>query len=352
MLVSRCSTGIQFSRTAARFRLLATVSPSFIPTRQPPPPPTPVVPDKPEPSYIDSQILKKLDGQPQTGPSLSDIIGHYIDQTGNVLDVVLPYESLPSPERRIKFEDTVSSKEIVTVAHCVKNGEDHRIGLSSGFAVNAPALRKGEKLIVTCAHTLEQIRASSLLIPKEFPPPDTSHHPLTGTFICIGLQNSMKIYPATEIVSSLPRSDVILISCELPEGALKTLPLSPYPLHAGAPIRAHFVSHKKPSDDQGWSPWIGDTWARWAKGNVLGYRDFSGRETKPGTYDSLSHMLFTPSPTGGSSGGPIVDEETGAVVGMMLGSRMDDHVQGARGWGIPSETIYEMFTLPGLESKK
>ena len=79
-------------------------------------------------------------------------------------------------------------------------------------------------------------------------------------------------------------------------------------------------------------------------------------------------MLFTPFPTAGSSGGPIVDEETGAVVGMMLGSRLDDVVQGTRGWGIPSETIYEvrealdlcskfsndrqMFTLPGLEGKK
>jgi hypothetical protein len=53
-------------------------------------------------------------------------------------------------------------------------------------------------------------------------------------------------------------------------------------------------------------------------------------------------MLFTPFPTAGSSGGPIVDEETGAVIGMMLGSRLDDVVQGTRGWGIPSETIYEV----------
>ena len=53
-------------------------------------------------------------------------------------------------------------------------------------------------------------------------------------------------------------------------------------------------------------------------------------------------MLFTPFPTAGSSGGPVVDEESGAVVGMMLGSRMDSHVQGVRGWGIPSETIYEV----------
>lgn len=333
-------------------RLLATVSPSFIPNREPPQPPTPthkpVLPNTTAP-WIDTQILKALDVQPQT--SLSDIIGHYIDQTGNVLNVSLPYESQPSGDRRVMFEERVSSKEIVTVAHSVKDGDAHQIALSSGFALNAPAPRDGEMLIVTCGHTLEEIRASPILRPRQIPPSDMSHHPLTGTFICVGLEKSMKVYPATEIVSSIPKSDVILISCAIPEGTLKPLPLSPYPAQPGAAIRAHFVAPSKQLDE-GWKPWIGDTWGKWVKGSVLGYRDFAGRETKPGTYDALSHMLFTPFPTAGSSGGPIVDEESGAVVGMMLGSRLDSHVRGVRGWGIPVETIYEMFTLPGLEGKK
>lgn len=121
---------------------------------------------------------------------------------------------------------------------------------------------------------------------------------------------------------------------------------------------------------------------------VRGYRDFTGREahvsqlssiprvllmqiTQPGTYDALSHMMFTPLPTSGSSGGPIVDEDTGAVVGMVLGSQMDgSRVDGMRGWGVPAEVIFEvgfihlnpvsdefqlsiqMFSLPGLEGKK
>jgi hypothetical protein len=93
--------------------------------------------------------------------------------------------------------------------------------------------------------------------------------------------------------------------------------------------------------------------------------------TKPGTYDALSHMMFMPLPTSGSSGGPIVDEDTGAVVGMVLGSQMDgSKVNGIRGWGVPAEVIFEvghvrfnpvsygcqpsiqMFSLPGLEGKK
>lgn len=66
-----------------------------------------------------------------------------------------------------------------------------------------------------------------------------------------------------------------------------------------------------------------------------------------------------------------MDEDTGAVVGMVLGSQMDgSRVDGMRGWGVPAEAIFEvgrirlnlifcaywtsiqMFSLPGLEGKK
>ena len=113
------------------------------------------------------------------------------------------------------------------------------------------------------------------------------------------------------------------------------------------------------------------------EGDARGYKQFHPSSltlmqvTQPGTYDSLSHMMFTPLPTSGSSGGPIVDEDTGAVVGMVLGSQMDgSRVDGLRGWGVPAEVIFEvgslspnpvseksqrslqMFSLPGLEGKK
>lgn len=68
--------------------------------------------------------------------------------------------------------------------------------------------------------------------------------------------------------------------------------------------------------------------------------------TQPGTYDALSHMMFTPLPTSGSSGGPIVDEDTGTVVGMVLGSQMDgSRVDGMRGWGVPAEVIFEVGSI-------
>lgn len=59
--------------------------------------------------------------------------------------------------------------------------------------------------------------------------------------------------------------------------ALRSLPISPYPVPAGTAIRAHFVSEAKPKED-GWQPWIGGTWSKWVQGTVLGYRDFAGRE--------------------------------------------------------------------------
>ena len=56
------------------------------------------------------------------------------------------------------------------------------------------------------------------------------------------------------------------------------------------------------------------------------------------------------------------------MIGVMLGTRMDNRVEGVRGWGVPAETIFEvcmiwdktalnllfrqMFSLPGLKLKK
>lgn len=56
-------------------------------------------------------------------------------------------------------------------------------------------------------------------------------------------------------------------------------------------------------------------------------------------------MSFMPIPTAGSSGGPIVDEESGAVVGLIRGSKLDNRHEGLRGWAIPAEAIYEVFIL-------
>ena len=186
-----------------------------------------------------------------------------------------------------------------------------------------------------------------------------------------GSQRGYDIYPVKSIPSCVPRSDILLLEVLQPDTKLelprlRSLPVSPYPVRKDTKVRAHFVADSRGPllslGQHNWAPWMGSAgvYRAWAECMVRGYRDFAGREThvgtpspipwislmqiaQPGTYDALSHMMFTPLPTSGSSGGPIVDEDTGTVVGMVLGSQMDgSRVDGMRGWGVPAEVIFEV----------
>ncbi|KAG8888590.1 hypothetical protein FRB98_007354 [Tulasnella sp. 332] len=86
----------------------------------------------------------------------------------------------------------------------------------------------------------------------------------------------------------------------------------------------------------------------WQSGTIKGYRDWVGAEAEPGSYDTLAHLLFLPIPTPGSSGAPLIDSDTGAIIGVVTGSRMYNRVEGLRGWAAPAETIFSMFSLPGM----
>jgi len=289
------------------------------------------------PSELDEVLLDSLSA---SNLGLGDLIQQYIEGSGRVLDPSLPYESRPPDFRRTTFDNGDS---VMMIAHCVRDHTGkHKVTVGSGFALAVPGESKEGPFILTCAHTLEEIRRSPLLLNSDTA---TASAGSSGAFFLSGAGRSLSVHPVSRIVSAIPRSDILLMQSTL--STFPTLPVSPYPVQRKTAIRAHFVTHERPQET-GWTPWVGDTWSKWVRGTVLGYRDFSGRETEPGTYDSLSHMLFSPLPTSGSSGGPIVDEETGAVVGVILGTRMDNRVEGVRGWGVPSETIFEMFSLPGM----
>ncbi|KAL0950901.1 hypothetical protein HGRIS_007660 [Hohenbuehelia grisea] len=320
---------------------------------KPPATPTPTAADI---SLIDTCIVSELTSSTdeQRGANLPTLVDQYENRRGVVLNTHLPYESRPSAERRVAFNSPEAN--VALIAHCAHDGTAHKLTLSSGFRLSAPSLSSGESVFVTCAHTLEEICRSSAYLhavaaarkrkPSESP---FDAQPSSGSFVVTGSSGSIELHPIHEVASTLPRFDVLLLTSG--STPLKSLPISPYPGHADTFVRAHFVSHTQPKEP-GWTPWIGGTWSKWVRGKILGYRDFAGRETQPGTYDALSHMLFYPPPTAGSSGGPVVDEESGAVVGVMLGTRMDNRVEGVRGWGVPSEVLFEMFQLPGLEGKK
>jgi len=225
--------------------------------------------------------------------SLPTLIQQYLTHSGKVLGVQLPYESRPSLARRVSDNNC----DIHLIAHVAREGDRHKITLSSGFAVD---VSDGQSILVTCAHTLEevrhisrsfsriyndpQIRWSPLLVLPDVPncssltaPPDLSDVRSSGSFVFSQSGPDTVTYPVASILSSLHRSDLILLSPSSVRSHLRSLPISPYPSLAGTPIRAHFVSEKRPEED-GWQPWIGGTWSKWVRGTVLGYRDFSGRE--------------------------------------------------------------------------
>lgn len=94
---------------------------------------------------------------------------------------------------------------------------------------------------------------------------------------------------------------------------------------------------------------------------MLGYRSYTGLELEvspdaahdhcmltdllqAGISSVLPHILTSILPTSGSSGGPLVNGENGCVVGMISGRRMDNRVEGERGWGCSSEGIFEVST--------
>jgi hypothetical protein len=139
-------------------RAYATVDSATIVARPPRPPPLSTQDPDPR-STIDSYILAAL---PQPGTSsrsqasLRELITQYADRSGHVLNFSLPYEPSPAANRRTDFDARPEDSAVSMIAHCVRDGDFHKITLCSGFALEGPGQREGESLTLTCAHTLEE----------------------------------------------------------------------------------------------------------------------------------------------------------------------------------------------------
>lgn len=358
---ARCVGRSSFLR-CAHSRALATVGTTTY-IGKAPKVPTPA--DAPLPSLHSTSSKVNnlvLTGLQSSNASLPSLIKQFETHSGEVLDDSLSYEPTPPIPRRVRFDAEGNDCGVFMIAHALQTPKEHKVTLCSGFALNSTRNEgSGEDegvTIVTCAHTFEGARHSSILSKAQTTGTSSTYSSSlkSGSFVLSGRPASTILHPISSVKSALPRADLLLLACASPESArLRTLPVSPYPVHPGTRIRMHCVVERRPEGEagEGWRPWVVEgMWSKWLKGTVLRYRDYAGREAKPGTYDALNHLLFEPLPTPGSSGGPIVDEESGAVVGMMLGTRMDNRVEGMRGWGVPAETIFEMFSLPGLKLKK
>jgi hypothetical protein len=310
---------------------------------------------------------------------------------------------------------------------------NERISVCSGFAVEGGQhLAEGESngkgpLVVTCAHTL---RGSIPARPKSTPPKDSDE-----SSIALAITRSGEIFPITSLLSSLPISDLVLLQLGeeaiiggSEEGALgapltispakiRTLPLSPYPAQVGSELCVSsfwgweddagstlpaFEFHAGPETSSGsenglqvrssasliisaktLAPPAGREKdiirkerddagrSRWGRARLVEYRDVSGQEALPGTYDELAQLDFklladNPNnppalqqkaqggaaafPPAGSSGGPIVDVLSGSVVAVALGTKTSQ-LGGTRGYGIPAERVFFFFALPGFPKK-
>lgn len=212
-------------------------------------------------------------------------------------------------------------------------------------------------------------------------------------------------YPIYTILSYLPSSDLLLFQleedalridpesgriCSAQEHKIRTLPVSPYPAVVDTelsvssfggwiPVNKKFASWKSCH-----SHYADIARNRWARAILVGYRDPIGRQAETGTYDELAQLDFilkrespaTPNslkaiaaqssgmfPLPGSSGGPLVDVDTGSVVGIVRGQRTSK-LGDSRGDAVPSEKVFEckcalaevtdttVFALPGLGKRR
>lgn len=129
----------------------------------------------------------------------------------------------------------------------------------------------------------KKIRQWPPLLSKQLSNADSGHE-ISGSFVIIeGVDESgslsVEVYPVSRVLSALPRSDLVLVSCPIPSGKVESLPVSPYPARKDTSIKAHLVRRERPCRETGWNRWMGDMWGKWVQGRVLGYRDFAGRET-------------------------------------------------------------------------
>ncbi|WWC63034.1 uncharacterized protein I303_105633 [Kwoniella dejecticola CBS 10117] len=259
--------------------------------------------------------------------STSLLSGSHRLNTGRTLPHVLPYESHPNAARRADSTQPSTDKigdGLVAVVHAVQtDGGDIDYELSSGFIIEPHGL-KDKQTVVTCSHTLDAL---------------SIRHPMTLIHSFI-LASNMDTTPIP--ITSYPSGSVSdLLICSIPRSPiLRSLPISPFPVYRGQKVQVHEYGTG--------GEWIQGIKREWKEAEMMGYRNHAWREVQPGTTSALPYITFSSRPSNGSSGGPIVDAQSGAVVGVVSGSRTISAVKGERGYGASAENIFELFSLPGF----
>lgn len=326
--------------------------------------------------------------------SLVELEKALAERVNEQLSIELPYEPMPKQERRVSLISANSADEEVAAATddgvlllCFVDdigGGKERVSLCTGFAVQGgERLGHGDgagrgALVVSCVHTLEGAADKA------------AERKSRGVALAVTRQGH--IYPIRSLLSNLPDADLSLLQLDdtpvqvdavtstlhtVEGGALRTLPVSPYPAVVNTELSISSFGGWLPAGANngpgtGAFPALTDhdvVRNRWARATLTGYKDPIGRVAETGTYDELAQLSFklrddtpeTPAalqganlrrtmsyfPLPGSSGGPVVDVETGSVVGIVRGHRTSQ-LHGSRGDAVPAEKIFEFFALPGF----
>lgn len=177
------SSGVQSRGYAnpARFNL-----PAKIAFKPPPPPaaPIPSLEDGHEPGAIekaDGPFDRFLEETAESiyrddATTVTTLYSQYRDRAGVTLDHVIPYEERPAEHRRADKINPVPSKDhengigdgVVMVIYGLQkpDGKLDKICACSGFVVNATLAGEASDdgdMVITCAHTLEQVGYSHIV---------------------------------------------------------------------------------------------------------------------------------------------------------------------------------------------
>ncbi|KAG8907502.1 hypothetical protein FRB99_003875 [Tulasnella sp. 403] len=161
------------------------------------------------------------------------------------------------------------------------------------------------------------------------------------------LNSRNELLTASQILTCLPRSDIVIYSVSSSDSIAyrsiaSALPVSVYP----APRNARIIIPKFTTNNN--IELLHENLHNWHVGTLEGYKDWAGSDAETGTYDALAHLVFSPLPTLGTSGAPVIDAETSSVVGVITGTRMYNRVAGLKGWATPAEALLELFQLPSF----
>ncbi|GAA5850255.1 hypothetical protein JCM3766R1_001375 [Sporobolomyces carnicolor] len=315
--------------------------------------------------------------------TVPNLIRQVRDKSGKVVEpnvATLPHEPIPHPNRRVdvptraKLLDDDENEDddgVVVVAHVVVGRDRRTVSVSSGFAIGVPASNQIGSIVLTCCHPLDDVDRH--LKESTTTPFDSA------TLI---LTSRGDTYTVDSVLSSLPNSDLVLLSLSknpLPLSSspslsslrpletntkehghheLRSLAINPYPASTETTTistrsyvnpfvrlrRRRRLAARARDQDR-------DRDREWTElGRIVEYRDSIGRKlAEPGTQDEdLALFTMTTIPTQGSSGGPVVDVETGTVVGVTRGSTHKYGDRTAYGFATPAERILDMFSLPGF----